>query len=383
MAVQVSSRLGVYTWSSGNDPFTREQMDESHSSMEDRVATFLSGNIGERPAVTSATDRMFYLALDENLPTGMLYYCDGSDWYTLNDIEFAAPVSIDPADTQSAGSASTFARSDHQHAMFPWGEQADVAAVSTTAAAGAANKYARADHVHILANNSVTAGKIATGGVSASTQFAAGVVGSDAIAADAVTRSKIAETERMPIGSIIQFGGSTAPAGWLLCDGSAYSTTAYAALYAVIGTTYGFSGSDFKVPDMSGRVPVGQGTRSGGGATYSRGDIGGSEGVTLNLNELPSHTHGMTHNHTATASADAGHTHNIPSRVGIGTGTNTFGVGMFVALAEYAYTTATSGAHGHTITVDNSAKTATDSAGSGTAHENRQPFLAVNYIIKF
>ncbi len=63
----------------------------------------------------------------------------------------------------------------------------------------------------------------------------------------------------MPTGSIIGFGG-TAPSGYLLCDGASYDTTAKAALFAVIGYTYGGSGANFNVPDLRGRMSVGKGT---------------------------------------------------------------------------------------------------------------------------
>ena len=64
-----------------------------------------------------------------------------------------------------------------------------------------------------------------------------------------------------PVGSINSYGGSTAPAGWLLCDGTNYSRTDYADLFAIIGTTYGNnSANDFKVPDLRGIFPRGAGT---------------------------------------------------------------------------------------------------------------------------
>jgi microcystin-dependent protein len=52
-------------------------------------------------------------------------------------------------------------------------------------------------------------------------------------------------------GMIMPYGGTTAPAGWLLCNGTSYSTTTYSALFAVIGYTYGGSGNTFAVPNMS------------------------------------------------------------------------------------------------------------------------------------
>jgi len=94
----------------------------------------------------------------------------------------------------------------------------------------------------------------------------------------------------LPVGTIVQFGSSTAPAGWLLCDGSSVSKTTYSALYNVIGTTYG-SGSNatlFLLPNTTGRTI--RGSSSNVGAT------GGSDTVTLSISNVPTHGHGLTQN---------------------------------------------------------------------------------------
>jgi hypothetical protein len=70
------------------------------------------------------------------------------------------------------------------------------------------------------------------------------------------------------VGSIVMFGSGSTPTtatisginDWLLCDGGDYSTTTYSALYAVIGTVFGTSGSNFKVPDFRTYFPVGVGS---------------------------------------------------------------------------------------------------------------------------
>lgn len=97
-----------------------------------------------------------------------------------------------------------------------------------------------------------------------------------------------------PTGMIIMTGGAT-PAGYVLCDGASYDGTqsAYSALWAVIGTTYGGTGqSSFKVPDLRGRSPFGAGTGTGLSAR-SLGDKGGEERHTLTISEMPAHTHGI------------------------------------------------------------------------------------------
>lgn len=86
----------------------------------------------------------------------------------------------------------------------------------------------------------------------------------------------------VPIGSILPFGGSAAPDGFLLCDGTEYNSSTYPALFNVIGTAYGGSGTTFKVPDLRTRVPVGAGTG------YSRGAIGGNKD-----SQLISHNHAL------------------------------------------------------------------------------------------
>ena len=79
-----------------------------------------------------------------------------------------------------------------------------------------------------------------------------------------------------PVGSIIPYGGTTAPSGWLLCQGQAVSRTEYADLFKAIGTAYG-SGDDsttFNIPDLRETVPVGSGTRGNGVAKHDTYDVG-------------------------------------------------------------------------------------------------------------
>lgn len=75
------------------------------------------------------------------------------------------------------------------------------------------------------------------------------------------------------------WAGSTAPTGWLLCDGTAYSTTTYSALYAVVGTTYGSRSGTFLVPNLKGRIPVG--LNSADASFDARGETGGEKTHTI------------------------------------------------------------------------------------------------------
>jgi microcystin-dependent protein len=108
-------------------------------------------------------------------------------------------------------------------------------------------------------------------------------------------------------GIVNMYAGAVAPAGWLLCDGTAISRTTYAALFAVIGTTYGAGdgSTTFNVPNLKGRVGVGVDTAQTEFA--ARGQTGGEKAHTLSITEMPSHTHVQNaHGHTIT---DPGHNH--------------------------------------------------------------------------
>jgi microcystin-dependent protein len=170
-----------------------------------------------------------------------------------------------------------------------------------------------------------------------------------------------------PVGVVSAFAGSTAPLGYLLCDGSAVSRTTYASLFNVIGTTYGTGNgsSTFNVPDLRSRtiVGVGQGASLTNRTLASRGGI---ESKTLSISEIPSHGHTIN---------DPGHRHNItttnddfnqsggnpPGFAADGAGSRTWTNNI---------TSSTTG-----ITINNT--------GGSSAFEIMNPFLALNYIIKF
>jgi microcystin-dependent protein len=203
----------------------------------------------------------------------------------------------------------------------------------------------------------------------------------------------------MPAGSVTQFAGSTAPTGWLSCDGTTVSRTTYSALFAAIGTTYnigGEAGTDFRLPNMKGRIPVGRDVAQTEFDTL--GETGGAKTHTLTSAEMPSHTHTQdSHNHTQNAHGHSGtaqsagsHSHTVfANNNNPAAGTNAFGVGMVtIASGNSNRNTADAGAHGHTLTVDgntatNNAATATNqNTGGGGAHNNLQPYIVLNYIIK-
>lgn len=165
-----------------------------------------------------------------------------------------------------------------------------------------------------------------------------------------------------PAGSVQAFAGSSAPSGWVLCDGATYDGTqqAYTALWGVIGTTYGGTGqSAFKVPDARGRAVIGAG--QGTGLTNRvLATIGGAETHTLTTAEMPAHAHGVT---------DSGHSHST-GIYGQGGGPV---VGTWVT-ANGQGSPAQTSTDGTGISIQN--------AGSGSAHANMQPWMALNAIIK-
>lgn len=174
-----------------------------------------------------------------------------------------------------------------------------------------------------------------------------------------------------PAGVIMAYGGSTSPSGFLLCDGSAVSRTTYADLFTVIGTTYGAGNGSttFNVPDLTGRVPAGKeasATRlTSGGSGVDGGTLGasgGSETHQLIIAELPTididnylndpgHTHSQSYRGTSNTENGVNSTMASTSNLGATTGSSTTGINF-------------------------------DPFGSDTAHNNTQPTLIVNYIIK-
>ncbi|MFZ5519276.1 MAG: phage tail protein [Candidatus Zhuqueibacterota bacterium] len=182
-----------------------------------------------------------------------------------------------------------------------------------------------------------------------------------------------------PVGTIAMYSGSTAPAGWLICDGSAVSSTTYADLYAVIGTTYGGTASSFALPNFKGRVPVG---RDPGDSSFDTlNEKGGEKTHTLTVDEMPSHTHSVDPPSKLTDSVGK-HTHSYTdptngSYTGLDHDTNGTAVEYPTASGG---TTSETGDHRHTLDIGafNSAST-----GSSTAHNILQPYIVINYIIKY
>lgn len=183
-------------------------------------------------------------------------------------------------------------------------------------------------------------------------------------------------------GDIKGTAKATVDAGWLLCDGAPVSRTAFAALFAAVGTAYGAGdgSTTFNLPNLLGRVPMGAGAGTGLTAR-TRGQTPGAETVTA---DLAAHTHtgttngadrSLNHQHTVRMQFDAGV---IANNLDFQTGaTRTLGFSSGAPFGGQSGDGSTGGGgvdHLHTFT--------TASAGAGGGHANVQPSAVVNFIIR-
>lgn len=180
----------------------------------------------------------------------------------------------------------------------------------------------------------------------------------------------------IPVGTILPFGGTTAPTGFLICDGAWLDPTAYVNLFNALGGTqnpygpplpsatnlapgvagsgysagFGF-GASFRIPDLIGKFPIGV------SGSYARGSQGGSANVALTISQIPNHTHDVF----ATQADNTARQTDAANRL---TQLNT---GNFSGANVGRTSGASSGG----------------TAASGAAHSNMPPYTAINYIIKF
>ena len=155
-------------------------------------------------------------------------------------------------------------------------------------------------------------------------------------------------------GLVMPFFSTTVPTGWVECDGRQLSKTEYSSLYSVIGGSFGQTTDNFLIPDLRGKFIMGSGSNlnnngnQGGSTTYSIGNTGGEYSHTLTIGEMPSHNHKKGNYKVL---ADAGTRHN---EYRTGTGSNPGGTWQSLY---------------------------TEHTGGNGAHENRPPYIAVNYIM--
>ena len=94
------------------------------------------------------------------------------------------------------------------------------------------------------------------------------------------------------LGELRLFSFGFPPKGWMFCNGQILSIQQNAALFSLLGTTYGGNGqSTFQLPNLQSRVPMHFGTDANSGISYVQGQVGGEETITLTLNQLPAHSH--------------------------------------------------------------------------------------------
>jgi len=191
----------------------------------------------------------------------------------------------------------------------------------------------------------------------------------------------------VPAGAMTMYVGSSAPTGWLLCDGTAVSRTTYAALYAVIGTVYGSGdgSTTFNLPDLQGRMPVGRGTHADVNA------LGKSEGVAVasrrpahphtNSLTLPNHTHNVsdpTHNHGGASGATSFNARAVSTS---SSDQNVMIEGVGGGLSNHTHTIP-GGATGISVGNPPSLPGIGGAIGAAGGANDQPAFLVVNYIVK-
>jgi len=158
---------------------------------------------------------------------------------------------------------------------------------------------------------------------------------------DAATK-KYVDDNSSPTGAIIMYGAAAAPTGWLNCDGTAVNRTTYAALFTIIGETYGVGdgSTTFNLPNFASKFPRGN----------TAGSTGGADTHTLSVAEMPSHSH----------------SNNVPGRLM-----------SYIASGGSAQLVA-----GTNELISPLSSYTIGTSGSGNSHNNIPAYLGVNFIIK-
>lgn len=156
------------------------------------------------------------------------------------------------------------------------------------------------------------------------------------------------------LGQLQLVAFSFPPKGWAFCNGQLLPINQNQALFALLGTTYGGNGqTTFALPNLQGRIPVSSGN-SPSGSSWTLGEVTGTEGVSLVTTQIPSHTHQLSVGPT-------------PGTLGPALGNSFAGLASIQAFGSSA-----------NVTMDS---TAISMAGASQNHENRMPYIALNWII--
>jgi len=239
----------------------------------------------------------------------------------------------------------------------------------------------------------------------------------------------------VPIGVVMMWTTNSIPTGWVFCDGQSLSKTTYAGLFAVIGGTYGSSGTTFNVPNLCSRVVVGAGSTAGL-TPRTLASTSGEETHTLSVAEMPQHTHNIStgyngsHTHTAsTNTSGSAHIHGAYTdyvgdhghNLNLAVTTKDLGRADSAPWGEYYTTrniyekngnswglyngqrgdvgTSGGGGHSHNVTVaqnnsehthgvsvnavgDHNHSASATETGSTNAHNVMQPYMVLQYIIR-
>jgi len=170
--------------------------------------------------------------------------------------------------------------------------------------------------------------------------------------------------EGVNTGIVVPWGSASIPSGFLLCDGQSVSQATYAALFAIIGTTYGNpGGGNFNVPDLRDRTIVG---------VSSSNSKALAQGIGANTVTPTGNISGSTGSTTLTTAQIASHSHTVNSTCGGGFSNTALSGGS--AMSTFPPTSSTGGgqSHDHTLSAN----------FSGSANSVLQPGLVLNYIIK-
>ena len=293
-----------------------------------------------------------------------LVYTDGTNVYDgFNDFDNIALTGVSTAPTAATGTNTTqIATTAFVNAEIaadrPFEATAANIKMDGTQSVGTLNTVARGDHVHPTdTSRAPLASPVFTGTPTAPT--AATGTRSTQIATTAFVGAE--SLIAAPTGSVYTFAGATVPTGWLKCNGALLSRTTYAALFAVIGTTYGAGdgSTTFALPDLRGEFVR--------GFDDARGVDTGRALGSAQAGQNASHTH------TASTSPAGGHNHvfeNLARQSDLDRGAGN--ASLWSIDSSVTQTTSAVGDHTHAITVD---------ASGG--NESRPRNVAMHYIIKY
>lgn len=193
--------------------------------------------------------------------------------------------------------------------------------------------------------------------------------------------------DSLPVGIVLEYGGTTAPAGYLMAQGAFVDISDYPTLFSVYGHTYN-GGTDpgdgtFKLPDKRDRAGI------GASGTHALGTTGGAAAKAITTSELPAHTHAIDHDHASATSSSDAHSHdfNVQWSVDVPQSGSARRVVNVAGTTGGSGTSSASGStssdsHSHTVNLPNHTGSS-GSAGSGNPLDIQNPYQAMNFIIKY